>query len=261
MVAKISVIPGFLFPTSVRAGMRRIGVSDFDRSMSRLAGSNGLVHWIEPGDFSNGVIPDRASSARFTSGGGTADPVATNINGQPAAGFTNGATRSLTGDAPKLDGSFSVIMAWSFASGDIINANRNLWSSGSALSSLPSARINNALNGDGNPFVLWSKNSNDLDSVAFVRTPGLYIDVFSYDSATKAAKLLDKTGAVVVSGTWTTDPPGGSPWTVGGALSNPTFSMQGKIGRTLIFNQALHLAGNADLLSGLLSLMRADYGV
>ncbi len=149
MVAKITVIPGFTFPPAVRAGMRQIGVTDFDRSVSRLAGPNGLRHWIEPGDFSQGLIRDRASAARFTTAGGTADPTLSNINGQPALAFTNGISRSLSSDVAKLPGSFSVLMVWSFTSDDIISANRNLWSSGVSLSSLPAARLSSSLTGEG----------------------------------------------------------------------------------------------------------------
>ncbi|CAN5550508.1 hypothetical protein BH09PSE4_BH09PSE4_21260 [soil metagenome] len=260
-IGKAVILKGFKFPTAARASMARVPITQFDQDLARTAGRNGLIHLFDPADYdpTTGIVPDRASigSLACNNAKATAGLLA---NGKPAivpasagAGWQGMATSFV-----KAESSFTVVIAYE----------------ATVASSTGLATLVNSYAGDdadvnrlqiyrfsGAPMAM-AANGNDPSKGVFTTTHGvgIFVDAYSYDAVGNAAAVYDKSGSLAGSTTaaFTGDPSNGYPWGFGGFGSSV---WPDHIGRILIFDRAMHLAGNLPTLLDTLALLKADYAL
>jgi hypothetical protein len=262
-IAKAVVLKGFKFSDTARANMQRVGVSTFDQSLARTAGRNGLVHLFDPADYNaaTGMCADRAAANANISSVAGKYTAGVFSNGKPAIvppapGSNGGVATSFL----KVETSFTVLLAYEItAAGYASGTLQSLLGSGSGAS-----RLQVYKQGANNGNLVMAANGQDLTKGQYSsgagRVAGLYVDAFSFDSATKSAGIVDVNGNVIGNTVtaFSIDPINGYSWAFG-QVSGTIWD--GKLGRIMIFDRAMHLAANLPALKDTMALLKSDYAL
>jgi hypothetical protein len=261
-IAKAVVLKGFKFSADARANMQRVAISAFDQNLARAAGRNGLVHLFDPADYvpATGLCADRAAAASSLGCVGAKYTAGVFSNGKPAIVPAAG-NAGLRTTALKAETSFTVLLAYEVTAAlEAGNAIYTLFGCNAATRLQAYKQSTNSGN------LVMAANGNDLSKGTYnmtgLRHTGIYVDAWSYDATTKTASVVDVSGNVIgaTGNAFTLDAANGAAWEFATGLGGANV-WDGKFGRILVFDRAMHVAANLPALRETMGLLKADYAL
>jgi hypothetical protein len=250
----VSTAP-FTYSDTDHASMKKYPSDTYNLQLAALAAASGLTHVLDPAfyDPATGVALDLETAGTFTSANKVPVQAAAQ-NGQPLFNFAAGAS-NLGFDASfaKTEASFSFLAFISQVAADQSAAGyKTLFAYGTNSTSYIFAETPSS--------AVWSLfNAGGQAYPSVTISPAARVLLVSYDSPNKQVQFRDTNDTVISTGTLLTDPLVGNPWRIGGFGNAVGF--QGKIGKAVIFNKALHLPANDVVRQSLQALFRAQYGL
>lgn len=254
--------PGFRYSDEKRAKMQRIDISDFAVSLARLVDDTGLVGMFDPIAYVAGqAVRDSAARGGLWQlvGNEQNAPAVTAINGIPAVNFSHGNTRHFTSSYVRPAGSFSVAIVIAVSATEAADFPGFLFSTGLQVNT--SSNTNVRYQGGSLRFLADNNDPHGVVNTA-LGAPGSYVLIFSYDAETGIGAVVRPDGSVVTAN-FGNYPPAGYAWNLGGFADGSfgNYGFSGKVGHTLLFDQALHVPENLTKARSLISLLRSRYAI